>query len=31
VGGLISRVALSIFLLPVLYRWLAGRDDRLEV
>ena len=31
VGGLISRVALSIFLLPVLYRWFAGREDRLEV
>ncbi len=31
VGGLISRVGLSIFLLPVLYRWFAGKDDRLEV
>ncbi|MFN2547933.1 MAG: efflux RND transporter permease subunit, partial [Myxococcales bacterium] len=31
VGGLISRVGLSIFLLLVLYRWYAGRDDRLEV
>src|SRR5438067_4110460 len=31
VGGLISRVALSIFLLPVLYRWFAGGEDRLEV
>jgi cobalt-zinc-cadmium resistance protein CzcA len=31
VGGLISRVGLSIFLLPVLYRWYASRDDRLEV
>jgi cobalt-zinc-cadmium resistance protein CzcA len=31
VGGLVSRVALSIFLLPVLYRAFAKREDRLEV
>jgi cobalt-zinc-cadmium resistance protein CzcA len=31
VGGLISRVALSIFLLPVLYRWFGSKEDRLEV
>ncbi|MCE9577064.1 MAG: CusA/CzcA family heavy metal efflux RND transporter [Deltaproteobacteria bacterium] len=29
--GLLSRVALSIFLLPVLYRWFSREGDRLEV
>jgi cobalt-zinc-cadmium resistance protein CzcA len=29
--GLLSRVALSIFLLPVLYRWMSRPGDRLEV
>jgi cobalt-zinc-cadmium resistance protein CzcA len=31
VFGLLSRVALSIFLLPVLYRWMSRPGDRLEV
>ncbi len=31
VGGLLSRIALSIFLLPVLYRWVSKPGDRLEV
>jgi cobalt-zinc-cadmium resistance protein CzcA len=31
VGGLLSRLALSIFLLPVLYRWASRSNDRLEV
>jgi len=31
VGGLLSRIALSIFLLPVLYRWASKTGDRLEV
>ena len=31
VGGLLSRLALSIFLLPVLYRWASRSGDRLEV
>ncbi len=31
VGGLLSRVALSIFLVPVLYRWISKSGDRLEV
>ena len=31
VGGLTSRVVLSVFLLPVLYRWFSSRKDRLEV
>jgi len=31
VGGLLSRLALSIFLLPVLYRWASRSSDRLEV
>lgn len=31
VGGLLSRIALSIFLLPVLYRWASRSGDRLEV
>jgi cobalt-zinc-cadmium resistance protein CzcA len=31
VGGLLSRLALSIFLLPVLYRWASRTGDRLEV
>ena len=29
--GLLSRVLLSIFLLPTLYRWLSRPGDRLEV
>ncbi len=29
VGGLISDLVMSIFLLPVLYAWFARRDDRL--
>jgi cobalt-zinc-cadmium resistance protein CzcA len=31
VFGLLSRVAMSIFLLPVLYRWMSRPGDRLEV
>jgi heavy metal efflux system protein len=31
VGGLLSRIAFSIFLLPVLYRLVSGKGDRLEV
>ncbi len=31
VGGLLSRIILSIFLLPVLYRWVSKAGDRLEV
>ena len=31
VFGLLSRVALSIFLLPVVYRWVSREGDRLEV
>ncbi|HEY2435448.1 MAG TPA: CusA/CzcA family heavy metal efflux RND transporter [Vicinamibacterales bacterium] len=31
VGGLISRLALSIFLAPVLYSLVAGKDDVLKV
>ena len=31
VGGLLSRIVLSIFLLPVLYRWASRTGDRLEV
>ncbi|MFI5290875.1 MAG: efflux RND transporter permease subunit, partial [Polyangia bacterium] len=31
VGGLLSRIALSIFLLPVLYQVLSRKGDRLEV
>ena len=31
VGGLMSRVVLSVFLLPVLYRWFSAQKDRLEV
>ena len=31
VGGLLSRIALSISLLPVLYRWASKTGDRLEV
>jgi cobalt-zinc-cadmium resistance protein CzcA len=31
VFGLLSRVALSIFLLPVVYRWISRPGDRLEV
>jgi heavy metal efflux system protein len=29
VGGLISDLAISIFLLPTLYTWMAGRNDVL--
>jgi cobalt-zinc-cadmium resistance protein CzcA len=29
VGGLISDLLLSIFLLPTLYAWFARSDDRL--
>ena len=29
VGGLISDLVMSIFLLPTLYAWMAGRDDVL--
>ena len=29
VGGLISDLAMSIFLLPTLYVWIAGRNDVL--
>ena len=29
VGGLISDLAMSIFLLPTLYVWIAGKDDIL--
>lgn len=29
VGGLISDLVMSIFLLPVLYAWVARRGDRL--
>jgi cobalt-zinc-cadmium resistance protein CzcA len=29
--GLLSRVALSIFLLPVVYRWISRPGDRIEV
>ncbi len=31
VGGLLSRVALSVFLLPALYKWWSRAGDRLEV
>jgi cobalt-zinc-cadmium resistance protein CzcA len=31
VFGLLSRVGLSIFLLPVFYRWISRPGDRLEV
>ncbi|MGH9410406.1 MAG: efflux RND transporter permease subunit, partial [Vicinamibacterales bacterium] len=31
VGGLISRLALSIFLAPVLYAMVARKDDVLKV
>ena len=31
VGGLLSRIALSIFLLPVLYRWASRHGDTLQV
>ncbi|MEO8798915.1 MAG: efflux RND transporter permease subunit, partial [Polyangiaceae bacterium] len=31
VGGLLSRMALGIFLLPVLYRAISRKDDRLQV
>jgi cobalt-zinc-cadmium resistance protein CzcA len=31
VGGLVSRMMLGIFLLPVLYRWASRRGDHLEV
>jgi cobalt-zinc-cadmium resistance protein CzcA len=29
VGGLISDLVMSIFLLPTLYVWMAGNDDVL--
>ena len=29
VGGLISDLLMSIFLLPTLYTWIARNDDRL--
>ena len=29
VGGLISDLAMSIFLLPTLYVWMAGQNDVL--
>jgi cobalt-zinc-cadmium resistance protein CzcA len=31
VGGLASRIVLSLFLLPVMYRWASRTGDRLEV
>jgi len=31
VGGLLSRVARSIFLMPVLYQRVSQQGDRLEV
>ncbi len=31
VGGLIASLAISVFLLPTLYAWLAREDDRLPV
>jgi cobalt-zinc-cadmium resistance protein CzcA len=31
VGGLISDLLMSIFLLPTLYAWFASRDDQLPV
>jgi cobalt-zinc-cadmium resistance protein CzcA len=29
VGGLITDLLMSIFLLPTLYVWIAGKDDVL--
>lgn len=29
VGGLVTDLLISLFLLPTLYTWFAGRDDRL--
>jgi cobalt-zinc-cadmium resistance protein CzcA len=31
VGGLLTRLLISIFLMPVLYALVARPDDRLEV
>jgi heavy metal efflux system protein len=31
VGGLIGALAISVFLLPTLYVWIAGEDDILPV
>jgi cobalt-zinc-cadmium resistance protein CzcA len=31
VGGLFSRLLISVFLMPVLYAYVARADDRLEV
>jgi cobalt-zinc-cadmium resistance protein CzcA len=31
VGGLISDLVMSIFLLPTLYAWFANTDDKLPV
>jgi heavy metal efflux system protein len=31
VGGLIASLAISVFLLPTLYAWLAREDDLLPV
>jgi heavy metal efflux system protein len=31
VGGLFSRLLISVFLMPVLYAYVASEDDRLEV
>jgi heavy metal efflux system protein len=31
VGGLFSRLLISVFLMPVLYAYVAREDDRLEV
>jgi cobalt-zinc-cadmium resistance protein CzcA len=31
VGGLISDLLMSIFLLPTLYVWMAGEDDVLPL
>jgi cobalt-zinc-cadmium resistance protein CzcA len=31
VGGLIASLAISVFLLPTLYTWLAREDDRLPL
>jgi cobalt-zinc-cadmium resistance protein CzcA len=31
VGGLIGALAISVFLLPTLYAWIAGEKDFLPV
>jgi len=31
VGGLFSRLLISVFLMPVLYAYVAREGDRLEV